>query len=452
QNNAPAVFTRTLLPRTRSGSEWVGALSLGDSYRYSDDLQIQYGLRLDGNEYASAPDADPLVAQTFGVRNDYVPNRVYASPRVGFSWSYGTAPDVGGFVGAVRGPRAVVRGGIGLFQNVGRVTDIGPAVDNTGLVTGLQQITCVGSAAPVPEWAAYLADPSAIPTTCADGSSGGTFANTAPNVTLFAPGYQATRSLRSNLQWSGPVLDNRLNATFNGTYSLNMNQGSQVDLNFVPDVAFRLADEGNRPVFVPAGSIVAGTGAVSSNAAHLSDSFNRVTELLSDMQSRSAQFTVQLAPRSFNSHYNWALAYTYQDVRERARGFGGGTTAGNPLDVSWARSSFDSRHQIQYSLGYDFFDWIRVNWYGRVQSGMPFTPVVASDINGDGYANDRAFVFDPAHAQNTQLAANMQSLLNSSSDRIRGCLERQLGEVAGRNSCEGPWTSTASLSFAFNPI
>ncbi len=452
QAGTPASFTRTLLPQTRSGSEWIGALALGDSYRYSDDLQIQYGVRLDGDRYVSTPDANPLVAQTFGVRNDLVPNRLYVSPRIGFSWSYGTAPEVAAFLGAVRGPRAVVRGGIGLFQNVGRVTDIGQAVDNTGLATGLQQLTCLGSAAPTPDWSLYRNDPAAIPTTCAGGGSGTVFANSAPNVTLFAPDYNASRSLRSNLEWSGPVLDNRFSATVNATYSLNLNQPSAVDLNFVPNVAFRLADEGNRPVFVPAASIVPTTGAVSSNAAHQSAQFNNVTELRSDMQSRSMQFTVQLAPATFSTDYTWSLAYTYQDVRERTRGFAGGNTAGNPLDVSWSRSPYDSRHQIQYSLGYNFFDWVRVNWYGNIRSGMPFTPLVASDINGDGYANDRAFVFDPAHTADPQLAAAMQSLLESSSGRVRSCLERQLGQVAGSNSCEGPWTTSASMSISFNPI
>ncbi|MDE3053146.1 MAG: carboxypeptidase regulatory-like domain-containing protein [Gemmatimonadota bacterium] len=452
QAGAPASFTRTLSPRTRSGDEWTGALSLGDSYRVTPDLQVQYGVRLDGNRYPAAPDANPLVAQTFGVRNDVVPDRVYASPRLGFSWAYGTAPEIGGFLGAVRGPRAVVRGGIGLFQNVNRVTDIGSAMDNTGLPTGLQQLTCVGAAAPAPDWAQYLADPAAIPTQCADGTTGTVFANTAPNVSLFAPDYVATRSLRSNLQWTGPVLDNRLDATFGATYSLNMNQASAVDLNFDPAVAFRLAGEGNRPVFVPAGSIVPATGAVAFNLSRQSSQFNHVTETLSDMQSHSEQFMVQLSPAGFNSSLSWSLAYTYQNVRERARGFAGGNTAGNPLDAQWSRSGFDSRHQIQYSLGYNFFDWVRVNWYGSVRSGTPFTPLVGSDINGDGYANDRAFVFDPAHAADPALGAAMQSLLANSTGRVRSCLERQLGQVAGRNSCEGPWTSTASMSFSFNPI
>ena len=61
----------------------------------------------------------------FGVSNDNVPNKLYVSPRMGFSWSYGQAAAIAGFAGAARGPRAVVRGGIGLFQNTPSVNQIG---------------------------------------------------------------------------------------------------------------------------------------------------------------------------------------------------------------------------------------------------------------------------------------------------------------------------------------
>jgi hypothetical protein len=143
-------------------------------------------------------------------------------------------------------------------------------------------------------------------------------------------------------------------------------------------------------------------------------------------------------------------------VRERVRGFGGpgspASTAGNPLDVEWARSGFDSRHQIVYNLGYNFFDAVRVNWFGSFRSGTPFTPTVAGDVNGDGYANDRAFVFDPARGSDPALAAAMRSLLDGGSPAARRCLREQLGRLAERNSCQGPWSSTATLSLSFNPV
>src|SRR5262249_40740342 len=151
-------------------SQLVGALSLGDSYRQSNELQFQYGLRIDGNSFGGGPAYNPQVEQLFGVRNDAVPSRVYLSPRVGFSWAYGTADQVAGFAGAFRGPRAVVRGGIGVFQGIPATQQIGAAVDNTGLPGAIQQVSCSGSATPVPDWTAYAANPFGAPTQCADGS------------------------------------------------------------------------------------------------------------------------------------------------------------------------------------------------------------------------------------------------------------------------------------------
>ena len=444
----PALFTRTLSPLARNGSQWVGAVSLGDSYRKSNTLQIQYGVRVDGNAYDSHPQANPQVAQTFGVRNDAVPNRVYVSPRVGFQWSYGTASQVGGFEGAFRGPRATVRGGIGIFQNSFGVQQIGSAIDNTGLATGLQQVVCTGSAAPTPNWAAYLASQATIPTACADGS---VFANTAPNVALFDPNYNSTRSVRSNLQWNGAVLDNRLNGQFEVTYSLNLNQPGTVDLNFAPVQRFTLPAEAGRPMYVQPTSIDPHTGFIASRDARVSPLYNRVTESKSDLMSESQQFRATISPMTFSSDFSWSLTYIYSNVRERVRGFGN-NTVGNPFDVEWARSNFDSRHQIQYSLFYNAWDLVRFNWNGSFRSGLPFTPLVNADLNGDGYANDRAFIFGANGGGDPALGAAMTTLMNASPSYVRDCLQRQVGTLSARNSCEGPWTSQANLAISFNPV
>ena len=117
-----------------------------------------------------------------------------------------------------------------------------------------------------------------------------------------------------------------------------------------------------------------------------------------------------------------------------------------------AGSANDWRHQIQFNVGYNFFDAVRVNWVESFFSGFPYTPTVAGDVNGDGYANDRAFIFDPARSADTALASAMKTLLAGSSGGARDCLLRQLGQLAGRNTCEGPWTSSAAMSITFNPV
>ncbi len=446
----PSAFTRQLSPSKRSESEYIGGLSLGDSYRPSSDLQVQYGVRVDGNQFNAGPTFNPDVQRVFGLDNARVPNRAYVSPRVGFSWTYGSAPQIPGFEGAVRGPRAVVRGGVGVFQSTPSASMIGSAMDNTGLASAVQQIACVGAGVPTPDWASYLANIGAIPSACANGATGTVFSNSAPNVTLFANDYSAPRALRSNLQWNGPVLSNRFSASVDATYSLNMNQASTFDLNFSPVERFSLANEGGRPVYAQPSSIVPSTGSIAAGEARITPLYSHVSELRSDMESEARQLTISLQPTTFNTSFTWGLSYVYSNTRERFRGFT--STAGNPLDVAWGRSSFDSRHQVVYRLNYNAFDWVRLGWSGSVRSGTPYSPLVAGDINGDGYANDRAFIFNPAVTSDTAVANGMRSLLANGSSSAKACLNSQLGQIGARNSCQSPWFTTANLSFSFNPI
>jgi len=444
----PVSFTRQLGSVRTGGSVLVGAVSLGDSYRLSPDLQIVLGVRLDADHFGGRPALNPAVDSLFGVANDNVPNRMYLSPRLGFSWTYGAAPQISAFQGAARVPRGVVRGGIGVFQNAFSPQLPGQAMAGTGLPNGVQQITCVGAAAPFPDWSAYGADAAAVPTQCAGGST--VFASGVPDVALVDPGFGAQRSLRSTLQWGSPILDNRFMANLTGTYSVNLNQPGTVDLNFDPTVRFTLPGEGDRPVFVQPGSVVPATGAIAAGDGRLSPLFNRVTAQRSDYRSVSRQIQVQLSPLRPNSRLTWSLAYTLGSVRDRVSGFAG--TAASPLEVSEARAGGDWRHQFQVTLGANVLDLLRVTWFQRFTSGSPFTPVVNADVNGDGYANDRAFVPDPAHAGDPALAAGMTALLAGASGNVRSCLTSQLGRVAGRNSCEGPWTSMGVLAIAFNPL
>ena len=157
-------------------------------------------------------------------------------------------------------------------------------------------------------------------------------------------------------------------------------------------------------------------------------------------------------PATFSSNYSWSLSYVYANAREqyarlhehrrqsarRRRGAGRASTRA-------IRSSYRphlQRVRLDPAVG----------WYGSFRSGTPYTPIVGGDINGDGYANDRAFIFDPAKTADPALAAGMRALLATGSRSARDCLESQLGKVAARNSCEGPWTSTANLTFSFNPV
>jgi Carboxypeptidase regulatory-like domain len=444
----PASFTRQLTARQRNISQYTGSLSLGDSWRRTPNVQIQYGLRVDHTRFAQRPGYNADVEASFGRRNDRVPAPFAFSPRVGFSWTLGQSQDIMAFTGAFRPPRAVVRGGIGVFTNASQAGQLGSLLDNTGLPSGIQQLVCNGEAVPVPDWNAYTSNPSAVPDRCADGTNGTVFANAAPNVVLFAKSYMPQRSIRSNLSWQGPILDARFSLNAEGTWALNMNQQQSVDLNFLATRQFGLDSEDGRPVYVLPTSIDPLTGAIASRDARVSPLFNRVTELRSDIRSQTAQLSLRLSPiQRTPTNLSWSGAYTLTYVREQVPGFQ--STAGDPFTREWAVAT-TGPHQFSYNLRYNAFNYFTINWNGQFRSGTAFTPTVAGDINGDGYSNDRAFIYDPASVADPALASGLQQLFSTLPGGTRRCLERQIGQVAGRNSCRGPWSSNASLSITLN--
>ncbi len=432
----PASFTRRLLPAVRSGDVATLAFSLGDAWRPTSTVQIQYGVRAEGSKFSTTPQDNPLVQSTFGVPNNSVPSDFTVSPRLGFSWQVGTMPQIEGFRGAFRQPRYVITGGVGEFRNNPTATLVSNAVDQTGLPSAAQQITCVGSAAPTPDWTAYAQNPASIPSQCADGSTGSVFSNTAPNVALFSPDFRTQRSWRANLGVRG-LLTSLFTGNLTFTYSRNLDQRGAVDLNFLDTPQFTLSDEGGRPVYVAPSSIVPATGAIAAGAGRVSSAFSRVTETTSDLQSDTRELQFSISPRTFNSVLAWGLTYVYRDTRSLTRGFGG-TTAGDPLTTSWGNSG--AQHEFDLSGSVTIKGAVNVSTFVRVNSGNRFTPMVSGDVNGDGYSNDRAFVFNPATTSDTAVRAGMQSLLSSLTGSPRACLADQLGQIAGLNSCEGPWS------------
>ena len=432
----PASFSRRLVPARRSGDVATLAFSLGDAWRPADRVQIQYGVRAEGSRFSTTPQYNPLVESAFNVPNNDVPSDFTVSPRLGFSWQVGTMPQIEGFRGAFRQPRYVITGGVGEFRNNPTATLVSNAVDQTGLPTAAQQITCVGSAAPTPDWSAYAQNPASIPSQCADGSSGSVFSNTAPNVALFDPNFRTQRSWRANLGVRG-LLTSMFNGNLTFTYSRNVDQRGSVDLNFQDAPQFTLPDEGGRPVYVAPSSIVPTTGTIAAGAGRVSTAFSRVSETTSDLRSDTRELQFSISPRAYNSTLGWALTYVYRDTRDLTRGFGG-NTAGDPLTTYWGSSG--AQHEFDLSGSVTIKNAVNISTFVRASSGNRFTPMVSGDVNGDGSSNDRAFVFDPATTADPALRTGMQALLDGLSGNPRACLASQLGQIAGRNSCVGPWS------------
>ena len=462
--NRPGSYSRTLSSRERTSNALSGALWVGGVSRSrSSAFQLQYGLRLDLARPGEVPAYNPVVDSLFSLRTDHVPTGVGLSPRLGFSWTPGgsssTAMPRGGFAARGRGmtrmamggfgrQRITISGGVGAFRGVVQPGMISGMVDATGLPNTIKQLTCVGDATPIPDWSLYLGDPGAAPTECLDGTAPAEFSSDRPNVRIFDPSFQAPISWRGTLQLNGlSYHDWGIGLSY--TYSLGLHAQSGVDLNLQRTPEFSLPTEDDRPVFVSTDAIVPSTGLVAPGASRITQRFGSVTSYLSDLRSVASQFNVSLnSSKPLFGKLPFNITYTYQSQRAQERGFDG-STAGDPFRRDWAAGQ-QPTHQFMFFTSFNK-KWFSISLRGVLTSGIPYTPMIMGDVNGDGRSNDRAFVFDPGSASDTILASQMRSLLATAPDRVRSCLEKQLGQIAGRNSCRTGWQLRPDINLGLTP-
>ncbi len=469
-----AMFTRTLAPRLREGAGTNASLYLGDVWRASRSLQLTYGVRAEGTRFGKTPAYNPAVEQSFGYRTDQVPTEFHLSPRVGFTWTLGL-PEMGrrpgadqgrrpalpaGGGGGFRAPWLILRGGIGEFRSAPSTGLVAAAAGATGLPNSESQLVCIGPGVPIANWVQFVTNPASVPTQCAAGQPS-QVPTTLPNVAVFADDFAAPRAWRASLGASRP-LQRRYNLNVELSYARGVTQTGYRDVNLANAPKFTLANEANRPVFVDAATIVPLTGTTSFLASRANAAFGQVLVTSSDTKSDSRQLTVSLGGITrrgaiFNVSYTLARSKDQGSGSGFGRfgsggggfgGLGGATTAGNPNTREWATSDFERRHSFVGTLTWPFGQALEITAFGRMSSGVPFTPLVSADINGDGARNDRAFLFDPATASDPAVAHGMQRLLASAPNTVRDCLSQQLGGIAARNSCTGVWQP--SLDFQLN--
>jgi hypothetical protein len=171
---------------------------------------------------------------------------------------------------------------------------------------------------------------------------------------------------------------------------------------------------------------------------------------VSDLRGYGGQLTVGLSPDVFRFRTKHSLFasvnYTLQSSRRQYRGFDG-AGFGDPREIEWAPSQSDARHVVVFTGGMRGDRIGVLTLFARAQSGLPFTPVVQGDVNGDGRGFDRAFIPDPSRESDPAVASQLQSLLEGGSATARRCLTTYLGAVAARNGCRGPWTQSLNVQW-----
>jgi hypothetical protein len=233
--------------------------------------------------------------------------------------------------------------------------------------------------------------------------------------------------------------------------SYDLAQPGVVDANFSGVSRLNLGDEANRPVFVSETSIDPASGAVSAVESRKSGQYGGVGVRVSDLRGYGGQLNVALSPdvfkfRSGASFYG-SIGYTLQATKRQFRGFDG-AAFGDPRLREWAAGPNDARHILVLTSGFSTAKIGTVTLFARAQSGLPFTPLVQGDVNGDGRSGDRAYIPNPETTSDANLAAQLRMLLANGSPTARGCLIANLGRVAPRNGCRGPWTQSLNIQWS----
>jgi hypothetical protein len=396
----------------------VGASGwFGDTWSASRQLQVIIGGRVDAD---FAKIRGPDLAANFTGNHTWLHDATI-SPRIGFRWIkwprgfHMTQGMLGSFPSV--SPN-LFRGGIGLFRSSWPVVSALSRLSQSSAVLS-SRLECLN---PVtgPDWSG--ADAGGEKTLPCDASTASLARYSGATV---APGYRSPRSIRASLGWSRPSAHIIMSA--DATVSLNLDQPGWIDQEFANDPQFSLAN--GRQVFAAASSIDTSSG-VLLRPVDVPGRLSAVHALGSGARSLSRRLMVGFQSPVSDAHPFWSLTYVLSQTTARTQGFQG-TTAGNPLDFTSAPTGTDARHQLVAMGGMFLPRAVALTVYVNVRSGLPYTPIVGSDVNGDGYVNDRAFV-DPT----STLAGDGSAV---------ACLRGYSGRMVASNACHGPWQGSSIL-------
>lgn len=464
--NQPAQFTRTLTPTIRGGRTNNSAIYLSDAWRPTSNLQLTYGGRLERSWFGGAPERNTAAEERFGVHTDVLPSETYFTPRAGFSWSIASAEQRGQSQRGFAPPKLVISGGAGLFRGTMPTSIPGTAQAQSGLLDTESQLICVGDAVPIPDWSEYASSAAAIPTSC---NGPATPANLGvPNITTYASDYGAAKTWRASLGLRKRIWDT-WSLSLDGSYVRGIDQSASRDLNLVTTPRFTLGGEDGRPVYALPDEIIPGTGAIPLSASRIDPAYGMVNEVFSGLENRTVQLTASISA-FLRRGASLRFSYTWMNSRDqggsggggggfggRRGGIGGGftaagsnATAGDPNEFAWANSS--RTHNFQAMMSWTFSQALDASLVGRLTSGSRYTPIVAGDINGDGSSrNDIAYIYNPATTSDPEVAAGMANLLSGLNGNARSCIASQLGGIADRNSCIGPWQASLDMQVNWRP-
>ncbi len=382
-------------------------------------LDLVAGLRLDYGHYPTSPLNEELLKEV-GVRTDHKLKSFVVQPRFQMTWDVNEERKDFFRVGA-----GVFASDINNYMTINNLT-----FDGKHFAT----VDVRGSDVPTPDFMGYRKDPSTTPTLAQF---------QVPTINTYGPDAKIPVVYKANVSYTH-FFTEKLKASLSGYMNLGRNNYMYVDRNMVRDPFFRLTNEDNRGVFVPAASIV--DGAPDWKKGRISNKFGRVLELNSE--GKVNQFAVVLdASYQYYKDGSISVSYTWNDAKDNTS-FNGNVAntatlslavKDDPRDLSkMSYSNNQFRNKIVIYGTFPTFYGVSVGVRYSGIGGTRYSLLAGGNINGDFVAgdNDLAFIFDP-NSPNTpkQLITGLNNLLNNpeASQSLKDFIKKYEGKIAERN-------------------
>jgi len=447
-NNAPQRFQQTVLEEGESpgigfnvleaGAFLQGQLELGRAWTLS------LGVRGDIPFLLKEPRENARVLNYFRRSTSEIPSgAVLFSPRIGINWlRHGER-------------RTQVRGGVGLFTGQLPYVWLANAFQNTGLRSSTRVCSGRWTDDPLTGNTAPPFDAGNPSPTCLFGAPLEVRA-----VTLFDEDfvYPQFAKISANLDQE---ITADISASVGFIFSAAVNQVILRELNIAPQ------ERALGPLRGYGGTARMHFGVPTSDGFYptrLLPDFDQMLLVRNGTGDRSWSLSAEIRGRmsdrlEFQAGYAYARSYDRMSLAsvDLVSNFGLTPTHGDPNAPPLTPSNFDRPHKVVLALfgkPIPGLENTQVSLLYTGESGLPFSYVYGSDLNGDGYPfpgaasdsnNDLFFV--PLAASNVPSSFGTYTRLAAALE-TDPCLKEYRGNFVPRNGCRAPWHNRLDLRLA----
>lgn len=385
------------------------------------------GIRADYTTYLNKPNFNEVVYQDLGLRTDNSLNTFQIQPRLQFNWDINEKhTDYLRFGAAIFGSD---------INNYAMINNM--LFDGTKVLT----VDVQGANVPTPNFVEYRKNPSSAP-----GKELFDQLGLPRQGTINMNGKDARIPVvyKANISYSHFFTD-RFKMGITGFTTIARNNYMYVDRNMADQPFFRLANEGNRGVYVPANTIAASNGATDWTKGRKSDRIGRVLELNSEGKVNQFAFVIDGTYRYWKDG-EVSFSYTWNDSKDNTSYNGDVANTAtlslmvkdDPRDLrTMSYSDNQFRHKVVFYGTLPSFWGINVGVRYSGIGGTRYSLAVGGNVNGDFVSsNDLAYVFD-VNDQNVpeKTRKGIQAILDNplASGSVKDYIRKSSGKIAERN-------------------